>query len=188
MKQIDVRFSASDMAAIQTMVGKKMIKYKCDPFEFSTSVYGLVGIAFENESYAFTNFTEVMDYYGEQEDVAIFKMKCMPFTDIHSMVQNQEMIETPIESIISEVSVVNEKQQLFENNKQIYEVMVTRGIIFKFEDGHELSFEKSIWFSEDIAVEKGYDLIDRFSPVVEFNEGWSGIFQGKCSREVLSFN
>jgi hypothetical protein len=38
MKQIDVRFSASDMADIKGMVGKKLVKYKCDPFEFSTSV------------------------------------------------------------------------------------------------------------------------------------------------------
>ena len=44
MKLIDVRFTASDMAALKSMAGKKIIKYKCDPFEFSASVYGIVGI------------------------------------------------------------------------------------------------------------------------------------------------
>lgn len=186
MKQIDVRFTASDMEAIQSMIGKIMLKYKCDPFEFSTSVYGIVGISLEDASYAFTNFTEVMDYYGEKEDVALFKMECMSFSKIHSFVQDQTMIETPVDSVISEVVVVNECQKLFENGTQTYEVLTTRGIIFKFEDSHELSFEKNIWFSEDISVEKGYDLIDRFTPATEFVEGWSGEYRGECSRELIT--
>lgn len=186
MKQIDIRFSPSDMSIIQNMVGKRMLKYKCDPFEFSTSVYGIVGISIEGASYAFTNYTEVMDYYGDQEDVALFKIQSMPFSDIHSLIKKQVMIETPVDSIISEITIVNERQQLFENDEQIYEVLLTRGIIFKFADGHELSFEKSIWFSEDIAVEKGYNLIDRFTPTADFSEGWSGNYRGECSRELIS--
>ncbi|MDO4491933.1 MAG: hypothetical protein Q4B85_12785 [Lachnospiraceae bacterium] len=186
MKKIDVRFSASEMAEIQKMVGKKMVKYKCDPFEFSTSVYGIVGVSFEDGDYAFTNMTEVMDYYGEQEDVALFKLVQKPFSSIRSLIQNQSMIETPVESTVSEVLVVNENQQLFENGKQIYEVSLTRGIIFIFEDEHELSFEKNIWFSEDITVEKGYKLLERFTPKTEFTEGWSGNYCGVCSREIVS--
>lgn len=188
MEKIDVRFSAADMAVVKNMVGKKMVKYKCDPFEFSTSVYGIVGISFEDASFAFTNFIEPLDYYGEQEDVAVFKIEQMPFQSIHSFIQNQTMIEMPIESIVSEVQVVNECQQLFENEKQTYEVLLTRGIIFIFEDGHELSFEKNIWFSEEITVEKGYDLIERFTPTSEFGEGWSENYRGECSREIISFN
>lgn len=186
MKQIDLRFSASDMAEIENMIGKKMIKYKCDPFEFSTSVYGIVGIIFEHSAYVFTNRVKVLDYYGSLEEVAVFKMSRIPSTDIYSMVKSQTMIENPIESKISDIFIVNEKQQLFEKGEQTYEVQITRGIIFKFEDNHELSFEKSIWFSEDIIVEKGYDLIHRFAPTSEFEEGWSGDLQGTCSREILS--
>ena len=186
MKQIDVRFSASDMAAIKSMIGKRMLKYKCDPFEFSTSVYGIVGIALEDSSYAFTNLTEVMDYFGDQEDVALFKLKQMSYADIHSMIQGQTMIDNPIDSIIKEINIVNEKQQLFDNEVLIYEVLVTRGIIFKFDAGHELSLEKNIWFSEDISIEKGYNLINRFSPVNEFEESWSGNLNGICQRNIIS--
>ena len=185
MKQIDVRFSAADMAEIKGMIGRKLVKYKCDPFEFSTSVYCIVGVAFEDMSFAFTNMVTAMDYYGEQEDVALFKMERTPFSNIQSLVQNQTMVETPVESIVAEVLVVNEQQQLFERGVKTYEVLVTRGIIFKFEDGHELSFEKNIWFSEDITVEKGYNLIQRFTPTTEFEEGWSGDLRGECSREVI---
>ncbi len=188
MKKINVCFTASDMAELQSLVGKKMIKYKCDPFNFSTSVYGIVGISFEGADYAFTNLTESMDYYGEQEDVALFKITRKPFTDIHSLIQNQTMIETPVENTISEIVVINEHQQLFHNSEQIYDVTLTRGIIFKFDDGHEFSLEKNIWFSEDITVEKGYDLIKRFSPSSEFAESWIDDYCGKCSRELISLS
>jgi len=185
MKKIDVRFSASEMAEIHSMVGKKMVKYKCDPFEFSTSVFGIVGVSLEDADYAFRNTIEVMDYYGEREDVALFKVERKPFSSVHSLIQNQIMIETPVEATISEIFVVNERQQLFENEEQIYEVLLTRGIIFRFQDGHELSLEKNIWFSEDITVEKGYDLISRFTPETEFVEGWSGKYCGECTREII---
>ena len=128
---------------------------------------------------------EVMDYYGEQEDVALFKIERRPLSSIQSLVQDQAMIEIPVEAIVSEILIVNERQKLFENDEQIYEVLLTRGIIFKFEDGHELSMEKNIWFSEDITVEKGYNLLNRFSPETEFDEGWSGNYRGECSREIL---
>jgi len=186
LKKIDVRFSASEMAEIHSMVGKKLVKYKCDPFEFSTSVYGIVGISFEDADYAFRNTIEVMDYYGEQEDVALFKVERKPFPNIRSLIQNQIMIETPVEATVSEILVINERQQLFENEEQIYEVLLTRGILFRFQDGHELSLEKNIWFSEDITVEKGYDLLSRFTPETEFGEGWSGNYRGECSRDIIS--
>lgn len=186
MKNIDIRFSASDIADLQAVVGKKMLKYKCDPFEFSTSVYGIVGIAFEDTSFAFTNTVKPMDYYGVTEDVALFSMQHIPFDDIHSRIQNQVMIEMPIECIVSSISIVNERQKLFEKGIQTYEVLVTRGVIFHFDDDHELSFEKNIWFSEDITVEKGYNLLDKFTPTTEFEEGWSGDYRGECSREIIT--
>ncbi len=126
MKKIDVRFSASEMAEINSMVGKKMVKYKCDPFEFSTSVYGIVGVSLEDADYAFRNKIEVMDYFGEQEDVALFSVERKPFSNIRSLIQDQIMIETPVEATVSEIIVVNERQQLFEHEKQIYEVLLTR--------------------------------------------------------------
>ena len=168
MKQIDVRFSAADMAEIKGMIGRKLVKYKCDPFEFSTSVYGIVGVAFEDMSFAFTNMVTAMDYYGEQEDVALFKMERTPFSNIQSLVQNQTMVETPVESIVAEVLVVNEQQQLFERGVKTYEVLVTRGIIFKFEDGHEV--EVTITSREPIT---SYELLPQSarSQVVDASPG-----------------
>ena len=185
MKTIDVRFSDVDMAEIESMVGKKMIGYKGNSLMRSSSVYGVVGIRLEDDSYAFTNQLEVMDYYGELEDVARFRIAKIDYADIRSLLRDRVMVENPINKIIINVAVVNECQRLFERDIQIYDVKLTRGIIFSFEDGSELSLEKNIWFSEMITVEKGHDLIERFTPVEEFAEGWSKEYRGECFREAI---
>lgn len=74
-------------------------------------------------AFAFTNMVTAMDYYGEQEDVALFKMQRTSFSSIQSLVQDQTMVETPVESIVAEVLVINEQQQLFERGVKTYEVL-----------------------------------------------------------------
>lgn len=96
------------------------------------------------------------------------------------------MVEYPVNQIIRRIDVVNERQRLYENGVLTYEVLVTRGIIFFFEDASELSFEKNVWFSEDITVMRGVDLIDSFSPTREFEEVWCDEFVGKCEREIIT--
>lgn len=44
MKEIDVRFSADEISIFKNMI----VKIKCDPFEFSTSVYGIVALMIRN--------------------------------------------------------------------------------------------------------------------------------------------
>ena len=185
MKYVDVRFSNSDETALRGMLGRRLVRYKHDPFVFSASVYGVVGICVEGDAWTFTNFVEVADYYGADEDVAIFRMQRADWDDIRSCIPDQTMIETPVGRVVSSIDVVNERQKLFDNDIQIYEVCLTRGIVFKFDDGGELSFEKNIWFSEDITVRKGRNLIQSFSPTSEFVESWEDNLRGECSREIV---
>lgn len=185
MKNIDVRFSHSDETTLRCMVGRRMNRYKHDPFVFSANVYGIVGICVEVGAWTFTNFIEVADYYGANEDVAFFRLQRANWDDIHSRIPDQTMIETPVGRVISSIDVVNERQKLFEKGIQTYEVCLTRGVVFKFDDGSELSFEKNIWFSEDITVRKGYNLIQSFSPTSEFIESWENNLRGECSREIV---
>ena len=87
---------------------------------------------------------------------------------------------------MSEIAVVNEKQSLLKGNVKIYEVNVTRGVIFKFRDGSEFSLEKDIWFSEDIIFRQGRNLIYKFEPVEEFCKSWSEPYRCECTREIIS--
>lgn len=75
----------------------------------------------------------------------------------------------------------------FDNNEKKF-LVYKKLFIFKFKDKYELSFEKNILFSEEISIEKGYNLIERFSPISEFEESWSEEFIGKCERDIIIIN
>ena len=188
MKSIDVRFNQEEVSLIKNMIGTTLTKYKCDPFEFSTAVYGIVGIYTDKSAYAFTNKIQVMDYYGADEDVAVFKLEKRSNSEIKSLISGNTMIELPINKTIKEIDIINEHQKVFAHDKQNYDVWLTRGIIFRLDDNTEISLEKNVWFSEMITVDKGENLLNKFTPSSEFTEDWEGDFRGECSREIVRFS
>jgi len=185
MISIDTRFDKATMETLKSKLGKRLVKFKCNPFIFSASIYSIIGIIFEDSTFAFTNTIEATDYFGTKEDVAIFRLEKMPEEKITSRIIDLDMINVEVNNTLSEISVINEHQKLFKKAQQTYDVWLTRGIIFKFVDGYELSFEKDIWFSEMIIVRKGYDLLSQFSSVNEFIDDWSGDIKGDCSRQEI---
>lgn len=51
---------------------------------------------------------------------------------------------------------------------------------------YQYSFEKPVWFSTDIYIQKGYNLIDKFTSVEKYeNDGWSDNCIAKCERETI---
>lgn len=112
----------------------------------------------------------------------------MPFyksksSDIHSALEGVAQIDTPINGCIEKVVLVNENQQVFENGTQTYDVWLTRGVIFMV-DGREISFEKQNWpYSEEINIERGYNLIDKFGDVRDFSEDWDPGIKAVAVRE-----
>ena len=78
MKTIDIRFNDYMISVLKSMVGKKMLRYKCDPFVYSPAVYGIAGVCTESGSYAFTNKIEILDHYGADDDVAVFRLEERP--------------------------------------------------------------------------------------------------------------
>ena len=164
---------------------KKFLRYKSDPFDYTPSSFGLVGIITEDNSCAFTNTIEVLDYYGAKEDVAVFRLEERPEEQIESLLQDTKMIKVPVNRVIREIQIVNEHQKLFEGEKQTYDVWVTRGVIFIMDDGLEVSFEKNVWFSEMITVDRGENLIEKFDPTSEFTEDWEAPEHAECVREII---
>lgn len=189
MKTIDIRFDKETLSIINGLVGQQMLCYKSDSFVYTPSVYGIVGFCIGDKTYSLTNFVEVLDYFGTDEDVAVFRLnQCQP-GDIHSYTDKEELIKTTVGEKITAIKVVNENQQLYYKGEQTYDVYTVRGIIFQFESGYELSFEKNVWFSEMITIMRGTSLMDKFVSTDDFTEGWEGIsdYEPKCYREVVTF-
>ena len=185
MKSIDIRFTDQMVAILQSMVGRKFLRYKSDPFDYTPSSFGIVGIITEDNSYAFTNTIEVLDYYGADEDVAVFRLEERPEDQIESLLQDTKMNKIPINRIIKEIHIVNEHQKLFEGEEQTYDVWVTRGIIFIMDDGLEVSLEKNVWVSEMITGDRGENLYEKFEPTSEFTENWEAPEHAECERSTI---
>lgn len=189
MKTIDVGFDQNVMIQLQSLIGKQFVCYKSDSFVFSPSVYGIVGIFLEDSAFKITNLVEAQDYYGKDEDVAIFRFEKAEPNSIHSFSDECDWVETPVNEKITAIRVVSETQQLFHNQTQTYEVHTPRGMVFQLESGREISFEKAVWFSEMITIRRGYNLIAEFAPEQEFIDGWedSEEYTPKCSRKIITF-
>ena len=96
------------------------------------------------------------------------------------------MVDVPVNRIIREIKIINERQKLFNGTEQTYDVWLTRGVVFILDDGLEIAFEKSVWFSEMITITRGENLLEQFAPTSGFSEEWEKPFRGECERSVLS--
>lgn len=185
MKRIDVRFDDTMICHLRAMIGKTFLKYKCDPFIITSSAFGIVGIVTEQGSFAITNTIHVLDYFGADEDVAVLELCPLPETEMRSMLKGVMMTDHAIGRQIIEIRVINENKRLFEQGKQIYDVCLTRGLIFVLTDGYEVAFEKQTWFSEMMSIHEGHNLIDKFVPTSEFCKDWDPRYRAECERQTV---
>ncbi len=75
------------------------------------------------------------------------------------------------DSKIKPISVINDLQTV-EYNGKIYSFNSTIGLIFLLEDTREISFEIGTWFSKMMTIEKGCNLIEKFTSINSFIEEW----------------
>ncbi len=182
MVQIDIRLKPDEMNVLRSLIGKKLESIQHDPFNFVNSSSQMVQINAETGVYYLYSFTEPLDYYGATEDVAVWTFGA----ERYKSVDNKSFIKTPVQAFIKNITLVQENQRLYNGNDQIYDVWLTRGIVIDFGD-HQLSFEKAVWFSEDIYIQKGYNLADRFASVEAFiNSDWPEGYKAECSRKLES--
>jgi hypothetical protein len=104
---------------------------------------------------------------------------------IKSAFKDVEMVSTPVGEEITSVKMVNEQQTMAINGEPAYEVWLTRAIIFEV-GGREISFEKdTVPFSEEITIQRGYDLIDKISGNDDFLDAWDEEYSPAYIREVV---
>lgn len=166
---------------LQNLVGKELKAIYHDKFDFISSSSQMIGFESENLVFYLYSFVEPLDYFGSTEDVAV----CSIETKKYPMAESKDLIKTPILQTVKRIQVIQENQRLYKNNVQIYDVWLTRGIIIDFGD-RQISFEKAVWFSEEIYIQKGYNLIEKFSSADSFvaNE-WNDELHAECSREII---
>lgn len=180
------KITEKELEVFKSMIGKTFEMFKCDSFVFSSSVYGLVGFYIEEKIYKFSSFLESVQYFFQRDDVVRIKVEETVDSEIVSMMDGGTFIETPVKSKISSITIVNDYQKVvYGDDERCFETTI--GIIFHFEDTHEISFEVPTWFSEMITIRKGYDLLKKFVPENDFLEEWEECdgYIASTRREVI---
>ena len=182
MKAIDMRF---DNNMLHSFIGLEFIKYKCDEFVYTNSVTGIVGLYIGDKVFSISNIQESVDYFGNDDDIAVMKIKEVNDGNIKTVFNETTQIDTPINGKIEDITLINENQQIYKDGVLQYNVWLTRAIVFKV-DGREILFEKDIVpFSEEILIQRGYDLAKKVNDEKSFLDGWPNNLTPMCNRESV---
>jgi len=180
MHDLKIILREEELMTLKNMIGKKLVKYEHEEFIFTDTVSNVVRFDMEDDVSFLYCFTEEHDYYGTAEDVAVLSIEKVKYP----IVDNKHLISMPVDEDIKNIYVVNDSQRVKYPDEE-YSVDVTRGIIIDFGE-YQISFEKYSWMMEEIAVKRGYDLIERFTPVDDFVSRHSGATDISYNREVVS--
>ena len=180
-------FSEHEINVFKNMIGKQFVSYKCDPFIYSPMVYGLVGIYVDNVPFKITSLCQSTIRFFSTEDVALLRISQTDDTEIKTFMDNGELVKTPVEGRIVAIDLITDHQEV-EHDGKIQSFNYSTGIIFHLDDTREISLEIKTWFSEMLTIEKGYNLIEKFSPIENFLEEWERCegYTAKCTREIVT--
>lgn len=181
MKSINITLKEKEIEILKSLIGTKLLDVYHGPFIYTNTSSQVVQICASEKNYYLYSFTEPMDHFGAEEDVAVWSFEDTKY----NLVNEKSFINMPINNVIKKIILVNENQKLFENEQQIYDVWITRALIIDLGD-YQISFEKAVWFSEDIIIRKGYELIKELSSVDNFiNNNWSKNISAECVRHEI---
>lgn len=185
MKRKDVIFDSATIEIFKSMVGKTFNKYKHDEYIYSPCVFGIIGVYVDGKAYKLTNILKNVTRFLTDDEVATFELKETEDSKIATFMDNGEMIETPVNDVIKSIKIVTDHQRITTNDN-VYEFNHTVGLIFTLAGGNEISFEIGTWFSEMITIQRGYDLIEKFTKTDEFLEEWEDCdgFVANITREI----
>lgn len=182
MKTIDIRLNDNEIKLLHSLVGQKLLAIHHDQFDFVNSSSQVVAFESATETIYLYSFTEEQDYFGTTEDVAVWSMEKTKYP----LLDSKELVRTPIDQTVASIQLIQEHQRLLKCGEIIYDVWLTRGIIMNLGE-RQISFEKAVWFSEEIYIQKGYDLLNTFAPISNFVESdWEDGITAECSREIVT--
>lgn len=179
----DFRLSESHF---NTFIGKCFRKYRCDSFEYTNSVTGVVGIYINDKTFELRNEQESIQYFDSVDDIAVWGFREVTENDIRSFFEDTDQIDTPVDEIVKKITLVNEHQKV-KISDDIYELWITRAIIFHLET-KDIYFEKdNTAFSEEIEIKRGHDLANEFPKKNDFflNQWINGITPSVETEFVL---
>lgn len=115
---------------------------------------GILEFEIDQQVFELVNDYEALDYFGLDGEATILSISASNWTKVESMI-NDDIKETYVNALVQKVILVND--HTFSKN---YDMWETKAIVFCFEN-FEICFEKQdCWFSMEIEIHKGHDLLN----------------------------
>lgn len=167
---VNKMLSGDSMELLGSMIGKELEYFCCDPFTFNHMVYRNVSLFIGGEVYMIQNIAEAQAYFGTAEDICNLRIVRATESDARSALADTKQNLIPFHAPITRITVISESQYMYHDEQLMDEYRFVRGFLFTLSDGREISFEKTDDFSEQIAIQRGRDLINQISAVSECDD------------------
>ncbi len=184
---VNISLDKTTLDELKSIVSSTFESYSCDPFIFTHSAFGIIGLKVNGAFYKITAELEHIQRFFTEDDVVVLRFKKCPEEDIVSRMDNGILQTNPVKDVIVGITVVNDRETV-SHGSDSRELVSTNGIIFHMSSGNEIAFEIATWFSEMISVHRGYDVINQFALTDEFLEEWDDCegYKASCSREIVT--
>lgn len=165
--KIDRQLEMHSKDVLKEMIGKRLLSVSTDKETLKGDAAWVAQFIFDDDSiYTIQAAIELVDYYGEPEDITILKAEEGPYREVAPSLNS-----FPVNMIIQGTTYVD--YTIHSNNPEIddsdYLYTFTDAIIMEFEDGTELSIELFSKFSELIDINVGENLINELTPISEYS-------------------
>lgn len=150
---------------LKTLIGRKIKAIYHDEFVFVSTTYGIAYINIDDKYYSLTDFYEIKNVLGDDEEISVLKFANYE-GEIKSLMKDQKIICENINNIITNIILVNTKTHIINKNDNLneYTLLDTHGIIFNLSNNYQIAFEKDD-FGENISIYRGYDLKEKFKGI-----------------------
>ena len=164
-----------ESSEFKPFIGKRLKKYRTPDLESSAVIYILVEITIGDETYDLSNFIGDVSYLGEEEYIGIFELNKTGKQALSLLGENPK--EIIVDKTISKITLIHKTQRLYKNNRLKDTCKLTRAIIFEFNQGDKLLFEKDIEDSDDIFIYSGNGVESEIATEEEISNAWKDFLQ-----------
>ena len=164
-----------ESSEFKPFIGKSLKKYRTPDPECVGEIYLFVELTIDAETYELSNYIGDVSYLGEDEDIGIFELNKTDKKALSLLGENPK--EIIVDKTISKITLIHETQRLYKNNRLKDTCKLTRAIIFEFDQGDKLLFEKDIEDSDDIFIYSGNGVESEIATEEEISNAWKDFLQ-----------
>ncbi len=171
---------------LKEFIGKKFVKFKMDPIEYSPVSIEHVGLYIGEKIYELSAKQKKINRFFSEDEVALFNISEAKESDLVSRLEGVDFIDVPVNEVVKSIFMVVDTETVT-HNVESREMKTVKALVFGLEGGNEVSFEISEWFSDIINVEKGYELIEKVQSIDDFLEEWEDCeeYVPSVTREIV---